>query len=285
MVMQNNKFISLRNPAAALFLAAVLLTGGCSQKEKEQQQPRPAATPPPPAAPALSPALDGTVWLLESLRGQAAQTDKPVTLYFENGQAKGTAGCNSYFGPYVEEQAGQIHLKQVMLTKRLCQPPELMEQERRFAEALKAAASFTLTDGWLTLQDRAGGTAAVFKAQSQELRGTMWQAVSCSDGLGGMKEVIRQGRMLTVAFSADGLLTGSGGCNSYQARWDAPTASRRFSFEMITMETRQCPSELVMEQEGQFMAAFYTALSFRIEDRTLTLFDIDGNQAVIFSKL
>lgn len=285
MVMQNNKFISLRNPAAALFLAAVLLTGGCSQKEKEQPPPRPAATPQPPAAPALSPALDGTVWLLESLRGQAAQLGSSVSLYFENGQAKGSAGCNSYFGPYVEEQAGQIHLKQVMLTKRLCQPPELMEQERRFAEALKAAASFTLTGGRLTLQDRAGSAAAVFKAQSQELRGTMWQAVSCSDGLGGMKEVIRQGRMLTVAFSADGLLTGSGGCNSYQASWDAPTASRRFSFEMITMETRQCPSELVMEQEGQFMAAFYTALSFRIEDRTLTLFDIDGNPAVIFSKL
>ncbi|MGR0481567.1 MAG: META domain-containing protein [Candidatus Electronema sp. V4] len=279
-----NKFVSLRTSAAVLCCAAVLLTSGCSKKGKELI-PQPAAPPRLPATSADSGTLNDTVWLLETLRGQAKQPGSSVTLYFENGQAKGTAGCNSYFGPYVEEKAGQLHLKQVTLTKRLCQPPELMEQERRVAEALKAAATFTLTGGRLTLKDRAGGTAAVFKAQSQELRGTMWQAVSFSDGLGGIKEVLRQGRMLTAAFSADGQLTGSGGCNSYHARCAAPSASRSFSFEMTMMETKQCPSDVIMEQEGQFMAAFYTAASFRIEGRTMTLRDADGNPAVIFSRL
>jgi len=281
--MKTKQFVSPLT--AALFCAAVLLTGGCSRKGKEPLPPQPAAPLRPPTAPAASTALDGIVWLLETLRGQPARPGSSVTLYFENGQAKGSAGCNSYFGPYVEETAGQIHLRQVTLTKQLCQPPELMEQERRFAEALKAASAYTLTDGRLTLKDRAGGTAAVFKAQKQELRGTLWQAVSFSDGLGGMKEVLRQGRMLTAAFGADGQLAGSGGCNSYQARFAAPPADRSFSFEMIMMETKQCPSDLIMEQEGQFMAAFYTAASFRMEGRALTLFDADGNPAVIFSRL
>ena len=269
----------------ALLCAALLLTGGCAGKDKKTSAPPPAVPSPPPAAAAASSALDGTVWQLEKLRGQTVLPGSQITLYFEQGAAKGTAGCNSYVGPYLEEAPGQLHLKQVMLTKQLCQPPELMEQERRFAEALKAAAAFTAAGGRLTLKDRAGGETAVFKAQSQELRGTMWRAVSFSDGLGGMKEALRQGRMLTAVFSADGQLTGSGGCNSYQARWEAPAASRRFSFEMILMETKQCPSDVLMEQEGQFMAAFYTAASFRIEGRTLTLFDADGSPAVLLSRL
>ncbi len=268
----------------AVLCAAVLVSSGCSKKEKKLSD-QPAVPSGLPVTPAVGGVLDGTVWLLESLRGQAVQPGSSVTLLFENGQAKGSAGCNSYVGPYLEEKAGQLHLKQVMLTKQLCQPPERMEQERRFAEALKAAAAFTVGGGRLTLYDRAGGIAAVFKAQSQVLRGTIWQAVSFSDGLGGMKEVVRQGRILTAAFSTDGQLSGSGGCNSYQARFAAPPDSRSFSFEMTTMETKQCPSDVVMEQEGQFMAAFYTAVSFRVEGRTLTLRDADGNPAVIFSRL
>lgn len=267
-----------------LLLSAVLiLLGSCSKKE---EKPSPSTvTPPLPPRAVGTTSLDGTVWLLERLRGRAVRPGSSLTLYFEKGQAQGSAGCNRYAGSYTEELARELHLTQFILRKQLCQVPELMEQERLFAESLKTTATFTMTKGRLLLQDNAGSSVAVFKAQSQELRGTIWQALSFSDGLGGMKDVVRQGRMLTAAFSADDLLTGSGGCNSYQARSAALSANRSFSFEMIMMATKQCPSDVVMEQEGQFMAAFYTAVSYRIEGRTLTLLDADGNPAVIFSKL
>ena len=267
-----------------LLLSAVLiLLGSCSKKEEKPSPPT--VTPPEPPRAVGTTSLDGTVWLLERLRGRAVRPGSSLTLYFEKGQAQGSAGCNRYAGSYTEELARELHLTQLMLRKQLCQVPELMEQERLFAESLKTTATFTMTNGRLLLQDHAGSNVAVFKAQSQELRGTIWQALSFSDGLGGMKDVVRQGRMLTAAFSADGLLTGSGGCNSYQARSAALSANRSFSFEMIMMATKQCPSDVVMEQEGQFMAAFYTAVFYRIEGRTLTLLDADGNPAVIFSKL
>lgn len=270
------------NLLAALALSAALTLSGCSSKKKENA---PQVTPPPAAATQASSALRGSSWQLVSLRGQQPKTGAALTLSFTGDKISGTSGCNTYSGPYTEEGKEKIRIGQLATTNRQCGPPERMEQERLFMETLRAAAAFTLGEGRLILKDADGGATAVFKPQSQELKGTIWRAVSYGNGQGGLSEVLSKGRTLTAIFTADGLLSGSAGCNSYAAVFTGSPESKAFRFEMTEVGAKQCPSPEIMEQEGGFMAALYTAVSYLLDDRTLTLYDADGNPAVIFSRM
>jgi heat shock protein HslJ len=224
--------------------AAALLFSSCSSKKKQT------APPAAPAEEASGSTLNGTTWLLESLGSQTAKAG--ITVNF-------------------------------VMNKNQCDPPEIMQQEQRFTDALKTAVSFSLTKDRLTLKDAKGGAVAVFKAQSQELRGTLWHVIRYNDGQGNMTDVLSS-RSLTATFDASGQLSGFGGCNKYLAKHAASPSARTFSFEMIMMTTQQCPSDTLMEQEGSFMAALYMASSYRIEGDTLTLSDAEGNPAVIFKR-
>jgi heat shock protein HslJ len=125
---------------------------------------------------------------------------------------------------------------------------------------------------------------AVFKEQSQELKGTLWKIVRYSDGQGGLADVLSKGKPLTMTFGAGGRLNGSGGCNSYFANYTYVPSGRSFSFEMIIMTTIQCGSDEIMEQEGNVMAALYAAAAYRVENNVLTLQDADGNTVVLLQK-
>jgi heat shock protein HslJ len=271
------------NLPAALALAAVLtFSGGCSSKKEKTAQPvQPAA----PAEAQSSSALHGTAWQLVSLRGEPPKTGAALTLNFTGGKISGVSGCNTYSGPYSEDGEDKVRIGQLAATNRTCGPPERMEQERQFTEMLRTAASFSLADGRLTLNDAGGAAAAVFKLRDQELKGTIWRVVSCSNGQGGQSEILSKGRTLTAVFSADGQFSGSAGCNRYAAVFTGSPASKTFSFDMIEVTAKQCPSPEIMEQEGSFMAALYSAVSYLLDDRLLTLYDADGSPAVIFSRM
>jgi heat shock protein HslJ len=274
----------LWNLLAALALSAALTLSGCSSKKDKAVPP---VKPPPATQQAAqgSSVLHGTSWQLTSLRGQQPKTGAVLTLSFTGGKISGTSDCNTYSGPYTEEDKEQIHIGQLATTNRQCSPPERMEQERLFMEMLRTASTFTLGEGRLILKDAVGGTTAVFKPQSQELKGTIWRAVSYGNGQGGLSEVLSKGRTLTAIFTADGLFSGAAGCNSYAAVFTGSSESKAFSFDMTEVGAKQCPSPEIMEQEGGFMAALYAAVSYLLDDRTLTLYDADGNPAVIFSRM
>jgi heat shock protein HslJ len=262
-------------PSLFALFAAALLFSSCSSKKKQT------APPATPAEEASGSTLNGTTWLLENLGSQTAKAG--ITVNFDKGQARGSAGCNSYSGPYFEGAKGKFRMELAVMTKNQCDPPEIMQQEQRFTDALKTTVSFSLTKDRLTLKDAKGGAVAVLKAQSQELRGTLWHVIRYNDGQGNMTDVLSS-RSLTATFDASGQLSGFGGCNKYLAKHAASPSARTFNFEMIMMTTQQCPSDTLMEQEGSFMAALYMASSYRIEGDTLTLSDAEGNPAVIFKR-
>ncbi|WP_417912084.1 META domain-containing protein [Candidatus Electronema sp. TJ] len=268
---------------ATLALSAVLALSGCSSKKDETAPP---IKPPPAAEAESSSVLHGTSWQLVSLRGQSPKSGAAaMTLHFTGGKISGSAGCNTYSGPHAEKGKEKIRIGQLATTNRKCSSPERMEQERLFMEMLRAAESFTLEEGRLTLKDADGRSAAVFKPQSQELKGTIWRVVSYSNGQGGLSEVLSKGRSMTAVFSVDGQLSGSAGCNSYKAVFTGSPESKSFSFDMIEVGAKQCPSPDIMEQEGGFMAALYASASYLLDDRALTLNDADGKPTVIFSRL
>lgn len=98
--------------------------------------------------------VDG-YWRLEELDGRPA-LDRPgaqgpyLRIDAAAGQASGSTGCNSFGGP-VEIGDGSIRFGPLAMTRMACVDDRLMEQERRFAQALEAADGYRVEADTLTL--------------------------------------------------------------------------------------------------------------------------------------
>jgi heat shock protein HslJ/uncharacterized membrane protein len=112
----------------AVLVLAMLLLSACR------------SAPPPPGAAATHP-LIGTSWLAEDLDERGVVARVQSTLTFDSAErVSGRAGCNGYFGR-VGLEVSNIAISKVGSTKMAC-PPAVMDQERRFLEALQAASSW-----------------------------------------------------------------------------------------------------------------------------------------------
>jgi putative lipoprotein len=101
-------------------------------------------------------ALIGTSWLAQTIDGAAVDPAVPSTLTFQrDDQVIGRGGCNRYFG-----RLGLSHsvlsISGLGDTKMFCTPPTVMEQERRFFEALQASVAWQRDGDTLVLLDLAG---------------------------------------------------------------------------------------------------------------------------------
>jgi heat shock protein HslJ len=72
-----------------------------------------------------------------------------ITATFEDGQVRGSAGCNSYFGSY-QVNGDKISVGQMGITEMACLEPEgVMDQELMFVGFLGDAKTFRFGDGGL----------------------------------------------------------------------------------------------------------------------------------------
>ncbi len=113
-----------------------------------------------------SASLDGTEWVLASLNGSSPLEGTEITLAFDDGEASGSAGCNSYFGPYTVEGMDGLTFQGLANTEMACLEPEgIMEQETEYLQTLRAATRFTVTDGQLEILADGGGVLVYRRAQ------------------------------------------------------------------------------------------------------------------------
>ena len=80
-----------------------------------------------------------------------------ITLEFsEDGLLSGSAGCNGYSASY-DAASGVINIAAMVMTEIYCMEPEgLMDQETAYLTALSKAASYTIVEDTLALQDEDG---------------------------------------------------------------------------------------------------------------------------------
>lgn len=251
---------------ALALMTTTLLLASCAQTPPSAT-PTPSPTPSPTAA--AGTALVGPTWLLDALAGQAPASGTSVTATFgADGTVSGSGGCNRFSGRYTATGT-TIRVEEALASTMMACDQPVMAQEAAFFAALKGARTFAVAAEQLTLSAEGGGVVASFVAQKQELAGTTWQVTGYNNGQDAVVSVLT-GSTPTVAFGADGAVTGSGGCNTLRGTFTASGGTIKVGPLASTKMACAEPAG-VMEQEARLVAALESAATYKIEGQKLEL--------------
>jgi heat shock protein HslJ len=117
-----------------------------------------------------------------------------------------------------------------------------------------------------------------FAAQSTDLAGTAWIVSGYNSGREAVASPIF-GTELTATFGQDGTLSGSAGCNNYNASYQVDGASMTIGPAVSTRKACAGP-EGIMDQELQYLAALQTAATYELRGDKLEMRTAEGLLAV-----
>lgn len=217
---------------------------------------------------AEDPDLEGTAWVLSALAGRELMAGTTVTLRFDADRASGTDGCNRYSRPYSARGSTLDFGPGGAATQMAC-PPDVMQQADAYAAGLGAARRYRVEAGQLQLLGADDAVLATLVPQPQGLAGTSWRVTGYNNSSQAVVSVLT-GTTLTLAFLADGRVSGSAGCNNYSATYTFAGESLGIGPAATTRKMCAEP-ERVMEQEQQFLQALETVASARREGDRLEL--------------
>jgi len=109
---------------------------------------------------------------------------------------------------------------------------------------------------------------------------SQWKLVSFGEP--GAETPVVEGSSITLEFDEKGQVGGSGGCNSYGAKYE--TQGDTLAIQEITSTLMACVDEQVMEQEQQYFNALQNAASFEITGDSLTIGYGEGQGRLNFVK-
>ena len=226
-------------------------------------------------------ALDGTAWVLTTLPGQALVPGTSVTARFEGGRIQGTDGCNRYTVPYTQTGRTLQVGPQGASTQMAC-PPEVSQQADAFMGVLTRSSAHRVEGGRLQLLAADGAVLATFDRQSESLAGTSWRVTGYNNGRQAVASTLA-GTNLTMAFSADGRVGGSAGCNNFTAAYTLE--GQKLAIGPAAATRRMCASpEHVMKQEAEFLKALQTIATARREGDQLELRTTKSELATMLTK-
>lgn len=222
--------------------------------------------PTPPAA-----ALEPSAWVLRALPDRTMAAGATATLSFEGGRVAGSDGCNRFTGPY-RASADTLSFGPGMATTRMaCAGPQ-GELAGAVTEVLAATRGWRIDRGELLLVDERGRELARYAAQASGLAGTAWRVTGVNTGRQAVASVPAALR-LTLEFTADGAVRGTGGCNAYSGTYTQ--AGSVLKVGPLRTTRMACPPE-TMQQEAAFLAALQSSVAVRREADRLELRDAAG---------
>jgi heat shock protein HslJ len=112
--------------------------------------------------------LEGTLWELDSYMNSAGNLvtvlpDTEVTAQFENGQVKGSGGCNNYWGDYTVN-GDAITIGLITKNQMYCFPDEINGQEEDYLAALQSATGYDISGSNLKMTNAGGDVVLIFTA-------------------------------------------------------------------------------------------------------------------------
>jgi heat shock protein HslJ len=109
----------------------------------------------------------------------------------------------------------------------------------------------------------------------------VWDLSSYNNGKGAIQTVIT-GSQTTADFRADWKLSGTGGCNQYNAEYTT-TASNGITITQPITTLMAC-AEPVMQQETQYLSLLQQATKYEISGDQLTMYNSAGTKVLIYKK-
>ncbi|MCU0311798.1 MAG: META domain-containing protein [Acidimicrobiales bacterium] len=220
-------------------------------------------------------------WVLESYAGPSGDTPAApgaaATMKFvDDGSFSATTGCNVLGGSYTTS-GDELTITPGPMTLRACADPAPEAQEAALVAGLPLVTAFAVTGEQLELRDADGAALFTFAAQSDDLAGTSWVVTGVNNGQEALVGTPGTPE-LTLAFGADGTISGNGGCNSFSGTYttadDTITVANDLATTLIGCEPA------VSELEAQYLAALVASTTFEVSGTTLTLRDADGAMQV-----
>jgi heat shock protein HslJ len=279
------KVESVANPPADASAYSYTLVEVISKTPASQTGAEPAATAAPAAAtPENKPAasLEGAPWKLVSYADSEGKIQKPlagteITIEFRGGNVAGNSGCNNYMGTY-EASGETLSIRLSGATMMAC-PEPVMSQESAYWTALESAGLYRIAGDELQIVTADGKPLLSYVLlQPAALSGTNWLVTSYNNGKQALVSPLA-GSAITLLFGADGVASGSTGCNNYSAPYTVEGATLAVGPAAATRMMCAEPAG-IMEQEAAYLAALTGAAAFTIQGDELNLLDAAGTRMV-----
>jgi heat shock protein HslJ len=227
-----------------------------------------------------APAVIGSEWRLVSYGAADAQTPvvegSMVTLRLSaEGNAVGSGGCNMFTGSYTLS-GSSLSIGDLARTLRACLDDAVMTQEDTVLAALGAATGYTVSERQLIISY--GESEQLVYQRIIELVGPEWQLVSF--GVRGAETPVVATSTVTLRFTEDGNVGGSGGCNSYGGRYSVD--GEALTIDRLVSTMMACEQDGIGAQELAFFAALGTATGYTLVDDQLTI-AYGGDSQLIFT--
>ncbi len=207
--------------------------------------------------------LAGTRWTVEGMGGAAVVPGhEPGIAFSGDGKINGTTGCNRFFGNYVQD-GDRVTFSGIGMTKMACMGDGIMGQEMAFAGMLSGPATASIDGlGRLTITGaNDAGFVAVpvltgeVAADPALLLGTEWIVEDIN------RTGIIDNSRLTLAFGADGRVSGSTNCNTFSGTYSVDGSKMVLS--PLAMTQRACTAPALAFQETKYVGALSGELGWR----------------------
>lgn len=113
-------------------------------------------------------------------------------------------------------------------------------------------------------------------SERSSLAGTIWNLTELN------QQPLLPNTTITTAFTDDGRVAGSSGCNNYTAAYELDDENIIINVSPAATTLRACP-EPVMDQEAAYLEALVSTTTFAAGEEALTLFDASANAVAIYS--
>jgi heat shock protein HslJ len=167
-------------------------------------------------------------------------------------------------------------------TQMACDPP-LMDLEAAYLRAIGDVTGYQVTGDQTGLVLTGGTAALTFTPQAPTealpLEGTAWTLTTIATPDSQAVSSTIAGTKVSAQFDT-GMVSGSGGCNTYHGTYETSDSSLTFGPLAATM--KMCEQDVSTQEQG-YLAALDATASFTIDGDQLSLSDDAGQMLLQFS--
>ena len=197
--------------------------------------------------------------------------DRPATFEFQTGRLSGSTDCNRFFSSY--ELAGDSLSVNSGGTTLMGCPEALAQQEAAILLGIPQISTYPQSANQLILLDEAGTPLFTLTTPAAQFTQTEWTLVAYHNGRGLVTPLADT--QITATFNAETGLTGSAGCNTYQAAYEQ--TDNALTIGMAASTRRLCGQpDGVMQQEAAFLAMLPEAGTYALSPDQLDLKNAEG---------